>query len=206
MIPFYCIHHKPAVDRKEYLNKFFEDHELDVEWIESFLPSSEEVRNQPPVFSSHSANGSFLNNAEISCFLKHKQALQKIANSGESGIIIEDDIEIPTFPFNKTIGFFIGEFKRQNVDIGFIGSFSGADIVYSEPIVVVNGGFKSRCAHCYFVTAECAEKLVDFCSQIVAPFDWQLNYAIEKLSLRTAWTFPHVNQRTEKGYIKSLLR
>lgn len=202
MISVFCVHHSPATERKEYLRDF----PIEINWVESFLPEEKFIMEHKKIHSEHSANGDFLNVAEISCFLKHRDALKKIASSGDSGLIIEDDIEIPSFPFNETMNYFLKEFLRQKVDIAFIGSFSGSDIIYNQPVVVVNKDFRSRCAHCYFVSSECAKKLADYCEKIIAPFDWQLNYAIKDLNLTTAWTFPHINQRTEKGEIKSLLR
>jgi hypothetical protein len=38
------------------------------------------------------------------------------------------------------------------------------------------------------------------------PFDWQLNSIISDLNLNVGWSLPHINQRTEKGSIPSLLR
>jgi len=203
MIPFYCVHHKPAIERKEYLKNF----PFDINWIESYPPDHKDVKNQTSVLSPHASNGECLNSAEISCFLKHREVIKNITLSKSGGIIIEDDIEIPDFP-DKIFDFFVNEFERQEIDIAFIGSFTGADLdlYYNEPIVLVNENFKSRCAHCYFVSKSCAGKLAPYLQKIIAPFDWQLNYAINDLSLKTAWTFPHVNQRTEKGKTKSLLR
>jgi GR25 family glycosyltransferase involved in LPS biosynthesis len=188
--------------RKEYLGSF----PAEIRWIESFPPEEEFVKKYQKVYSEHSANSEFLSAAEISCFLKHRDALKKIASSEEDGLIIEDDVEIPNFPFVETINYFFSEFNKYQVDIAFIGSFTGSDICFDKPVVIIDKSFKSRCAHCYFVSNNCAKKLAAYCEKIIAPFDWQLNYAIEDLNLVTAWTFPHINQRTEKGEIKSLLR
>ena len=75
---YYCLHHSPAKERKEYLNIFFYKQKLDVEWIENFLPTSDDVLKYPKINCVHAAHDGVLNNAEISLCLKHNLALEKI--------------------------------------------------------------------------------------------------------------------------------
>ncbi len=207
MTNFFCTHHSPAVERKKYLIPFFEQDELNVNWIEDFLPNSEEVLNKNKIFSNHSANGIYLNNAEISCYLKHLKALKLTSESNNNSLIIEDDIEIPSFSLKKYCEEIENDFVNQNGDILFIGSFTNYDLPYDFPNEIVHEKWmRSRCAHCYLLTNKAALKIYDFMSTIIAPLDWQINYAIEKFNLKCFWSKKHVNQRTEKGLIPSLLR
>jgi GR25 family glycosyltransferase involved in LPS biosynthesis len=205
---FYCLHHSPAIERKQYLLKAFEAQEILPEWIESYLPDSSEVNSQGNIFSYHAANGSFLNKAEISCFLKHKEAIARIASGGEHGIILEDDIENPDFSI-KEVCDGLREYCADDVII-FIGSFTGADLPSLAGKlkfqILMSKSFKSRCAHAYMLNSNTAKKILPELETIVMPLDWQLNHIIDKLELNVGWTSPHINQRTEKGYIKSLLR
>lgn len=65
---------------KNYLTPFFSTLESSVNWIEDFLPDHESILNHHKVQSIHSANGSFLNKAELSCFMKHRLAVKKFQN------------------------------------------------------------------------------------------------------------------------------
>lgn len=207
MINFFCIHHSPAEERKKYLLPFFEKEKININWIEDFLPSSQEVISKTKIFSEHSANKSYLNNAEISCYLKHLKAIETIANSEFSGVIIEDDIEIPNFSLSEYSTKVEKDLFNNNGDILFIGSFTNYDIPSNFPHEIAHEKWmKSRCAHCYLITNKTANKIYNYMSNIIAPLDWQLNYAIENFNLKCFWSKNHINQRTEKGIIPSLLR
>lgn len=205
---FFCIHHSPAVDRKSYLSPFFEKTLIGVQWVEEFLPTDKIVADHQEVRSEYAASNSKLNLAEISCFMKHRLAIKQIADTNNDyGVIFEDDIEIPSFDLNKMINKFALEFSQIKGDILFIGSMKGKDITAeNSDSVFYSPDFRSRCAHCYMLTSESAKKIYPFLDNIVAPFDWQLNMIINHLNLRCCWSTPHLNQRTEQGKIKSLLR
>lgn len=203
---FFCLHHSPAIDRKEYLLDTFNQQKITVDWIEDFLPSSKTILQHEKVHSIHAANGEFLNSAEISCFKKHVKAIEIIAQSEQIGVIFEDDIENPNFnlkPFCESAA----KVCCENTII-FIGSYSGADLINynNECRVFFSPNFKSRCAHAYMLNSQTAKNILPELSKIILPFDWQLNHIIDKLNLNIGWTSPHINQRTEKGKLKSLLR
>jgi len=204
---FYCLHHTPAVDRKEYLLDLFNKENINPTWIENYLPDCDEVKfYKNKVLSHHSANGNSLNDAEVSCFLKHCQAIENIASNNEVGVILEDDIEAPDFSLLQLCE----NMERVCRDdlIIFIGSYTGSDLFQSSPEVqlFISPYFKSRCAHAYMMNSKTASKISLEIKNILMPFDWQLNHIIDKLNLTVGWTAPHINQRTEKGNIKSLLR
>lgn len=203
---FFCLHHSPALDRKEYLLETFNQQKITVDWIEDFLPDCKEVLEHEKVYSMHAANGEFLNNAEISCFKKHVKAIEMVAQSNQVGVIFEDDIENPNFDL-RAFCESAAKVCRENTMI-FIGSYSGADLIHygNDCRVFFSPNFKSRCAHAYMLDSKTAKNILPELNKIVLPFDWQLNHIIEKLNLIVGWTTPHINQRTEKGKIKSLLR
>lgn len=199
----------PASDRKKYLIPFFSILQSDINWIEDFLPDHEDIISHRKVESAHSANGLFLNHAELSCFMKHRLAIKKISESTcDYAVIFEDDIELPSFDWNFYIDLFADQMSKLNGDILFIGSFTGYDIKSDCPNTNVfhHKSFKSRCAHCYMLSPKVAFKLNQKLENIIQPYDWQINFAIDDLNLNACWSYPHINQRTEKGQIKSLLR
>lgn len=205
---YYCIHHSPAVDRKSYMVDLFALNKIhDISWIEDYLPDSEDVKEWDyKVKSQHAAKDGYLNRAEISCFLKHRKAIKYIAESGERGVIIEDDIVVPQFDMKDFIDDFLSK-KCTADNILFIGSFGDKDISDSDDYAVhFSYSYRSRCAHAYMISADVAIKILPLLKNIEMPFDWQLNSVIEHLNLNVGWTKPHIYQRTEKGYIQSMLR
>lgn len=207
-IKYFCIHHSPAVDRKAYLIPFFKRENIDINWIENFLPNDELINRHDDIFCEHSANGLKLNNSELSCFMKHRFAIKSFIDSDyDYAVVFEDDIEIPNFNFQDLIFKLSEKFNKQNGDIVFVGSMTGMDIDAVEfGSIFCSRNLSSRCAHCYFISKASAKKIYPFLEKIIAPFDWQLNFIIKQANLVCCWSSPHVNQRTEKGIIKSLLR
>jgi GR25 family glycosyltransferase involved in LPS biosynthesis len=207
-ISFFCIHHSPCVERKNYIDKHIvKNFNIPISWIHNFDPDSDDVKNQSDVFNTHSADKIKLNKAEISCFMKHRFAIRQIAESNHFGFIFEDDIQKPSFDLHKATTYFIQEMNNNNIDILFVGSFGNYDIeTNKEYEIFCNHSTKSRCAHAYILSDRCAKSLILFLDNIIAPFDWQINYAIDELNLKSCWSYPHIYQRSEKQEIKSLLR
>lgn len=204
---YYCTHHTPATDRKQYITEnFIKTYNLNVIWIEDYLPTDIRITEHFRVFCKHAANGSFLNNAELSLFYKHKLAIELINNSQEFGVIIEDDIAKPDFDLVSFVTTFTKAMQDNNIELLFIGSFGQCDIMSKKPILLCNEYTLSRCAHAYIVNPKICNKLLKHLDNVVAPIDWQLNYAIEELNLKSCWSYPHIYQRTEKHQIPSLIR
>jgi hypothetical protein len=201
----YCLHHTPAEDRKKYLLENFDTTHW--HWITDFLPTDDFIINHTKVYSEHSANGQgFLNNAELSLFYKHKLAIELISKEQNYGIILEDDIESITFDLSTIICIFIQLMKKENTDILFIGSYGSLDVYFDKPSLLCKDFTLSRCAHAYIVNNKCSIKLLKYLSVVKAPIDWQLNYAIKDLKLKSCWSYPHLYQRSEKKQTISLLR
>jgi GR25 family glycosyltransferase involved in LPS biosynthesis len=202
---FYCIHHDEAIDRKEYINNHFGY--LNIEWITSYRPDSTFIQQHNKVYCEHAANRSYLNNNELSCYYKHFDAIKTIANSQEDGFVFEDDILAVDYDLLDITNHFRNLINLNECDILFVGSYNGYDMEYhSEPYICCNSSTLSRCAHAYIITNKCATKITNYLSNIVAPLDWQLNYAIQALQLKSCWSYPHIYQRTEQNKLKSLLR
>jgi hypothetical protein len=209
---YYCLHHSPATERKQYALNFFHKHNIDAEWIEDFLPDSETVINYPKVYSVHAANRSsslLLNNAELSLTLKHVLAIDRIRTINDYAIIFEDDIKDVNFNFEKVVSKFVDLVEKQNVDILWIGSSDNHMCNLSpstEPKIVIHKNAKARLTHCYMINSNTANKVYNEFSNIKHPPDWQWNYVIDKLNLTSAWSYPHIYQRTDTNETPSLLR
>lgn len=204
---FYCLHHTPSEDRKKYMDNLFFINDISPIWITSFLPDSKEVINHEKIYCEHSANNKYLNNAEISLYLKHQQAIELIEYKNQVGIIIEDDIKIPDFNLNNFCKDAYKDLIIKNGDILFIGSTTYDEITSNtNELIVHEPWMKSRCAHCYMINPKSASKILKFIKNKVAPFDWQLNYAIDNLNLKVFWSIKSVKQRSETKETQSLLR
>lgn len=201
---YYCIHHKPSKDRKLFIHKNI--NLRNIKWVTEYLPSSEFIINHPKIYSEHSANQNYLSLAELSCYYKHLLAISMINESQEYGFIFEDDIDKPEFELKKTLNIFLTLMKENNTDILFVGSFGNYDLKLDEIQVYCNPLTNSRCAHAYIISPIKVKTIIKYITNIKSPLDWQLNYAIQDLQLKSCWSYPHIYQRTEKKQIPSLLR
>lgn len=207
---YYCLHHTPSTERKKYLINLFDRQEISPEWIEDFLPDSDEVINFPTTKCIHSANPTGeLNRAEISLCLKHVKALEKISTINDYGIIFEDDIDNPSFAIKEVLPILIDKLIHINGDILWIGSINTLHIQpknSSDIIVYSSSQTKSRASHCYAIHSDVCKKVLEYYRDIKAPSDWQWNYTIDYFKLKSCWSYPHILQRSEQGTINSLLR
>lgn len=187
----YCLHHKPAIERKEKLLKDFEHHGLEVEWIESFPP--EEIdRSQLDIRHK-------LNDAQLSLYLKHRTALyyQLVRSDASPTIVMEDDIILP---YNWDMkGYFkriLQDFEEMDGDILNIGTafnmhptvIIGGKYVYHEP------HFTTRCAHCYCIAQKALSKVEETINIIDDAWDWKLNHIIKNYNLKSCYVEPGLEQ------------
>lgn len=139
---FVC-HHNLLVDRKVKLQSFFDKNNIDVEWIEDFLPEelennyeeivgSDELKNNPIKYNISSERYSLFSSlwfdhikdymngekkvtlSELSLYLKHKKCFEEqIKNQYEYILILEDDVILPN-NFLNYINSCIFEFKHSS--------------------------------------------------------------------------------------------
>lgn len=208
MINYYCLHHSPATERKHYLTDLFNRQNLQIQWIEDFLPDCDDIINYPKVYCVHAAKNGILNNAEISLCLKHNLVLKKIGElNNEYGMIFEDDIKEPSWSINEYIPEIIKQFEEINGEILWIGSDPSMEIHTKDKIKILsNSQTKSRFSHCYLIHSSIAKKVLNFYCNIMAPPDWQWNFTIDYFKLKSCWCYPSIFQRTSIKEIPSLLR
>jgi GR25 family glycosyltransferase involved in LPS biosynthesis len=205
MIPTYCCHHLPATDRKEYLCDHFDTRQW--HWVTDYLPTDKVIAEHPVVHCEHAAHGQgVVSAAELSLYYKHLRAIGLIALRQEFALIVEDDIEPPNFDFARAVDDFVEMMKDHSADLVFVGSLTGFDVTADRPALFHGERTLTRCTHAYIVNPACAARLSKHLQSPRAPIDWHLNYAIQELGLKSCWSWPHVNQRTEKNRLPSLLR
>ena len=155
-----------------------------------------------------------LNNAEISCTLKHFQAIKKSSESNhEVSLIIEDDVLI----FSK---FFKSKLKKvlrldSDWDLLFIGQGISKNFILKN--INKKGELKSKlyevehpatnCAESYLIKKNAAKKIFKNMLPFNMISDWELAFQIYDLDLRVKWLYPPIfYQGSKSGKYKSELR
>jgi len=155
-----------------------------------------------------------LNNAEISCTLKHFEAIKKSSESNhEVSLIIEDDVLI----FSK---FFKSKLKKvlrldSDWDLLFIGQGISKNFILKN--INKKGELKSKlyevehpatnCAESYLIKKNAAKKIFKNMLPFNMISDWELAFQIYDLDLRVKWLYPPIfYQGSKSGKYKSELR
>ena len=155
-----------------------------------------------------------LNNAEISCTLKHFEAIKKSSESNhEVSLIIEDDVLI----FSK---FFKSKLKKvlrldSDWDLLFIGQGISKNFILKN--INKKGELKSKlyevehpatnCAESYLIKKNAAKKIFKNMLPFNMISDWELAFQIYDLNLTVKWLYPPIfYQGSKSGKYKSELR
>lgn len=156
-----------------------------------------------------------LNDAEISCTIKHILAIEKIANQADNiGLIFEDDVLPIENNFVAQIEHLI-EVAPNNWDAIFMGVGCGIDFMNQKLVNshIINEKFAqvnhpaTNCAEAYLLTKEAARRIY----QSIIPFqlvsDWELAYQFYKLDMNVYWSIPPLfYQGSKSGQYNSTLR
>jgi len=211
----YCCHHPSQLlsPRKIYLNKFFEDNNIDVEWVEEGTPEQSKsydnsklldvvMREGPASCRGNFDNSNDLTHKLISLILKHMYCFEdQIKNEYKNILILEDDADLfNTFSecyFNNCME----EFSEMNLDILFLGSCCGLHFPFTSPekMVYHDATLRSRCTHCFVVTLDASIKIMNKFPTMFHAADWQLNHIIEEENLSVGWAEPSISQMNYKS-------
>jgi GR25 family glycosyltransferase involved in LPS biosynthesis len=205
---YFCLHHKPAIERKNRLLEVFSLKQIEVEWVELYHPDTIEYSSLN--ISNRIHNGESLSKGEISLYLKHKHVLELQKEYGwHNVVILEDDVIIPNeLNFNKYIEQAINEFDELNGDILNFGTAFNMHphIIHPTKLVYHEPHFTTRCAHAYHISNRCIGQVIESLNVIDDAWDWKLNNIIKKYNLKSCYVEPGLHQSTLDGDIKSLLR
>ncbi len=224
---FIC-HHTPLKYRKEYLIKFFGDKQIDIEWVEGFLPEEIESgydqivgtkdliidSNVPGVqqnqYLLYDNAGKRVSLPELSLYLKHQYCFeQQIKNNYNLILILEDDILLPD-NFLEYINICSSEFSNHDpkLDCLMLGSCFGFKSTYVKPNRLIHYGINqlTRCTHAMMFSLESARKIIRNLYPINWPIDFKLNEIIIKEDLKVAWTEPSLQQASHLNLDKSFIQ
>ena len=154
-----------------------------------------------------------LNDNEISCALKHVEALKVTAESDSPySLIVEDDI-LP----NR---FYLSKLKRlikkdHDWDVLFIGQGISKNFILQQINKRKWFGFKAyevkhpatNCAEAYLIKSEVAKKIYENILPFTLMYDWELAYQFYQLDINVKWLFPPIFfQGSKSGKYKSEIR
>lgn len=212
---FVC-HHNTLIDRKNILKNFFEKENIEVEWVENFLPEQIENNYDKIVgtdilnFDNYQEYGWKVNIAELSLYLKHKYCFEtQVKNNYNIILILEDDVLLPD-NFNEYISKILLEFENHfpKLDCIMLGTCCGFKSQFIEEGKLIHYGPNqlTRCTHAMIFTLECSKKIINNLYPIDFPIDHKLNKIIIKEDLKVAWAEPPIFQRTDLNMEKSSIR
>lgn len=195
----YVCHHKPLTERKLQLQKFFEVNDIDVEWVEYYLPDDIEYEYKRVVGN--------INDSEISIYLKHQYCLnQQVENNFNHILVLEDDVDLPD-DFVNYLEICMNEFikhepKLDGLMLGSCCGISSKNIIEGK-FVYYENGYMTRCAHAMIFNLEASKKIIKNLKTINYPIDHKLNSIIKKEDLKIGWVEPSIKQKSESGLFQS---
>jgi glycosyl transferase family 25 len=156
-----------------------------------------------------------LNDAEISCTIKHILAIEKISKQNEDcGLILEDDV----LPVDNSFAVDIQNIIKNapsDWDAIFIGSGCGYEFINEKikNISLQNKNFAkikhpaTNCAEAYILKKDTAKKIYESIIPFNLVSDWELAYQFYKLNMNVYWFIPALfYQGSKSGQYSSTLR
>lgn len=231
----FVIHYTKLVERKNNVLEIFKNSDIQYEFIEDYdkddftdeilskfykadremFEHKIETAFSPPIWDLKENWFRVLNDAEISCTIKHIIALKKVSEQeNDFCLIVEDDI-IPIFEdtFNKIDS--IVQQAPKSWDSIFLGEGCGNDFInskLSDAKRISENLFEvpppsTNCAESYLIKKESAKKIYESIIPFQLVSDWELAYQFYKLNMNVYWSIPSLfYQGSKSGQYNSTLR
>ena len=227
-LKIYIVHYTKLTERKIYLDNLLKDKNIEFEYINEFdqeelnqnnighyYKDDEDLFNIKSKIWNKKANKYYvLSNPEISCSIKHIEALRKIGYSNKDfGLVLEDD----AIPYKDDYLSQIEKILSKSIkwDALFIGNgmgenFRNKKISYKRFFPIKNIKVShpaTNCLEAYIIKKEIARKIVDSILPFNLVIDWELAYQFYKLDLNIHWIKkPIFFQGTKENIYESTLR
>jgi hypothetical protein len=211
----FIIHHIPLKERKEYITKKFSEMDIEINWIENFLPEeiTQEDKDRVNVDTKdwpreHWPAGRGMTIGQLSNFLKHEYCINlQCQNKYDVMFVFEDDVNLDNIniPIKKYIEDVYNEFKSTNLDICVVATHDNkkANIMYPERIIQPVFNEYTRCIHAILFKLNAAKIIKENLKEINFNFDFQLNQIIKNKKLTIGWAEPGLTQLTNDGLWES---
>jgi len=220
----FVLHYTKLTERKERLDAYLKQHNIEVEYIldydqeeltealvNEWYSTDEATYNAKidPLWGVKTAPFRKLNQAEISCTIKHYLGIKSVAEKcNDYGLILEDDVLfVENFPqiFNTFLAntpddwgaIFMGCCAGLRIPPHFIKENINA---YQVPHPASRGGDS------YILRKKVAENIVSTMKPFNTISDWELGYQLYHHNVKTYWWEPPlVIQGSENGLYKTTL-
>ena len=226
----YIVHYSKLLKRKKSIESLFKNENVNLNFItkydqenidvlknheKQYVPNKEKYSKKVKLWKNNGIEFYELNSAEISCEMKHLEALNMLSMSNnELGLILEDDV-IPTGDnFMSEINEIIN--TNTDWDVLFIGTGVGKKFINSK-VSFIDKIFKknfvsikhpaTNCAEAYLIKNDVAKKIYNHIEEFNMAWDWELAYTLKELNLKIKWYIPPIFfQGSISGDLKSSLR
>ena len=211
MDKIYLLHHREFTERFETISKRLAEESIDYEVIDSYHPKDidyeELVKNhlhfdkikieQIGDFSYNNFSKK-ISPGSLSLVLKHMEAWKfQIENDYDNILIVEDDCEIPQ-NFSEYLNSILQEYKDDSacelLMIGTTPNFISPSFYPNGKSIFYHYLQKTRCTHCYIISKECSQKMLDGFKNINLPIDFKMNEVIQLLKIKVGWVEPGLKQ------------
>ena len=228
-LKIYVVHYSKLVERKKYMDSLLKDIGIDHQYIDNFdkenlkeinlnkyyKDNKNEFLKKVQLWGKRAINYTKLTPEEISCTIKHVQALHEIKNNDyEYGLILEDDVIPKIDNFLQELNKYIS--KNNKWDVLLIGEGMGKSFRDSKIGLKRYNPFKNifkikhpatNCLEAYIVKKSIVEDILEELLPFNLAADWELAYQFYKKDLNIYWTKkPIFSQGSKNGTYKSELR
>jgi len=179
-IPIFIIHYKKLTERKIFLDKWFSDHNISVNWIFEGQREdiTDDILNKYYNYKESQNFGKQLSLGEIGCVLGHLSAMQKIIdNNYPYGLIFEDDVYLDEFFAKEFDSIFYN--CPSDFDVISLGSCSGIKHPNAEHEKYENRFFRidpprGRCGYAQVISNKACKIAIEESIPFSWPADWQI--------------------------------
>jgi|ETNmetMinimDraft_30_1059905.scaffolds.fasta_scaffold36607_2 GR25 family glycosyltransferase involved in LPS biosynthesis len=231
----FIIHYTPLKKRKEKMDsqmstldnehfyiEEFDKENLSSELISGYYDTRQEAHDNKiaPLWDPNIHTYRRLNNAELSCTIKHIEAIGKVGRECPNhGLILEDDALLED-NFAESFNFFLSK-TPKDWDVILMGAgcgewfinhkLEGEQPVFTSDSLGSPSIFKAphpatNCAEAYLIKPQAATQVYQGAVPFNLVSDWEMAYQFYKLDLNVYWwTPPLVTQGSKDGTYYSTL-
>jgi glycosyl transferase family 25 len=176
----FVVHYKKMTQRKEFLDKWFSNHEVPVRWILDGQREdlTDDVLKKYYLYRQDQCGGRFLSLGEIGCTIGHISAMQKIVDENHPyGLIFEDDVYLDD-SFMSEFDYIMSKCP-SDFDVISLGSCCGIRHENSHLANIDNRLFRvspprGRCGYAQLISNRACRLALQESIPFSYPADWQV--------------------------------
>mgnify|MGYP003147269989 FL=1 len=218
----YVVHYTRLFERRQRMEGFFRESNIKVNYIcehdrddlnqeiidDYYLFDEKAYRDRvTPAYGANTSPFRPMSKSEISCTIKHYNAVKRIAEEcDEYGLILEDDVVFP----ENFVELFNSYLERTPKDWDAIFMGSCCDLKISsgdtKEIAFLKDNPSSKCGDAYLIKTSLAKKMVETMKPFVVISDWELSAQFAMHEAKVYWWEPAlISQGSETGLFNTTL-